>query len=340
MAQHPPESRTGRLHFAVVGAGIAGLACARELVAGGSRATIFERSGAVGGRLASLATDGGVFDIGAQYLTTQTEAFGAQVQRWADAGAVRPWAPTMAELDKGLMALVQQPGARFVGVPTMQAIAQDMAQGLDVVFDAPVGRIARGSAEWYLFDPRDRPLGIAGFDGLVLAVPSVEALRLVRAVSDFAQRLEPLRWNACWVASLTLSRPTGIEFDAAIINDDPILCWAARENSKPMRAAKDGAAERWLLQARTVWSNNFADLAPDEAARWMQRAFAARLARPMAQKSCVATCWRNATPSDILGEAFMWDAARVIGMTGDWCGGARVEAAYLSGLALAKTING
>jgi renalase len=125
----------------------------------------------------------------------------------------------------------------------------------------------------------------------------------------------------------------------AFIRDDPILVWAARECSKPARHCGEGVAERWLLQARASWSNNFAQLLPDEAGRWMQRAFAARLARPLAQKSCMAVRWPYATPVGFLPEAFLWDPARTIGVTGDWCGGASVESAFLSGLSIVQAIS-
>ena len=332
------DSRTPKLHFAVVGAGVAGLTCARELVARGARVTVFERGAAPGGRLASLQSDAGSFDVGAQFFTVQTELFAKEVHRWVGADLVRTWEANLAELNHGQITSVSPGAARFVGVPTMQSIAQYLARDLDVVFDAEVGRITRGSSEWYLFDPRERQLGIVGFDALVLAVPSIDALRLVRSETNFAQRLETVRWDACWATSLALSRPSGIEFDAAVICDDPILAWAARDSSKPMRQTTDGTAERWLLQARSTWSRNFIEMGVDEAARWMQRAFAARLARPLAQRSCSALRWRASTPIEALTETFLWEPERGIGLAGDWCGGSRVESAYLSGMGLAQAI--
>lgn len=338
MTESLQDPRAQRLHFAVVGAGVAGLTCARELASRGARVTVFERSAAPGGRLASLQSDAGVFDIGAQFLTVQTEIFAKEVHRWVGADLVRTWEASLAELSNGQVTAVAPGNARFVGVPAMQNIAQFLSRDIDIVFDAEVGRISRGSSEWYLFDPRERQLGIVGFDALVLAIPSIDALRLVRAVTDFAPRLETVRWDACWTASLALSRPSGIEFDAAVINDDPILSWAARETSKPMRQSGAGVAERWVLQARSTWSKNFIDMSVDEAARWMQRAFAARLARPLAQKSCAALRWRISTPAEALPELYLWDPERAIGLAGDWCGGSRIESAYLSGLGLAQAI--
>lgn len=53
---------------AVVGAGIAGLACARELQRAGLSVRVFEREKTVGGRMASRTRDGLTFDCGANFL--------------------------------------------------------------------------------------------------------------------------------------------------------------------------------------------------------------------------------------------------------------------------------
>lgn len=334
------RSEPSGTRFAVVGAGIAGLACARALVAQGRSVHVFERGGAVGGRLGCLQTDGGYFDVGAQYLTVHSEAFADEVRTWVGADLLRTWDAQLADLSNGQGVLLPSTTSRYVGVPSMQNIAEFIAGGLQIVLNTTVTRIARAGRGWMVYGPDDLLLDAAGYDGLVLAMPSLHALPLVRDETTFAPLLEPLRWDACWTACLTLARPGAIEFDGAFINDDPILAWAARETSKPLRSSENGVAERWLLQARPSWSNNFADLSSDEAARWMQRAFAARLARPLAQKSCVAMRWAAALAAEPLAQPFLWDADRVIGLAGDWCGGARVEAAFLSGSALARAIAG
>ncbi len=253
------------------------------------------------------------------------------------ADLLRTWGANLADLSNGQGVMLPSGAARYVGVPAMQSIAGFLARGLEVVLDAEVGRIARGAdGYWSLLDAHERPLGTGRYVALMLAMPSIDALPLVRAHAAFAPLLESVRWDACWAASLALSRPSGIEFDGAFINDDPILAWAARETSKPLRGASEGVAERWVLQARPSWSNSFLDLSHEEAARWMQRAFAARLARPLAQKSCSALRWRVAAPAAPLPHDCLWDADLRIGLAGDWCGGARIESAFLSGRALAQ----
>ncbi len=63
----------------VVGAGLAGLACARALTDAGVPVRILERGRVVGGRLASRRLDGRPADIGAAYFTVDDPAFAAVV---------------------------------------------------------------------------------------------------------------------------------------------------------------------------------------------------------------------------------------------------------------------
>jgi predicted NAD/FAD-dependent oxidoreductase len=46
--------------------------------------------------------------------------------------------------------------------------------------------------------------------------------------------------------------------------------------------------------------------------------------------------WTFATPLNPLPQRCLWDQDQRLGMAGDWCGGPRIEGAYLSGMALAE----
>ncbi len=56
------------MRFAVVGAGIAGLACAYELQKAGHSVVVYEQADFVGGRMSSRTRNGFIFDIGADHL--------------------------------------------------------------------------------------------------------------------------------------------------------------------------------------------------------------------------------------------------------------------------------
>ena len=61
--------------IAVIGAGIAGLACAVELARADARVTVFERSRHLGGRLATRRSGASAFDVGAQFITARSRPF-------------------------------------------------------------------------------------------------------------------------------------------------------------------------------------------------------------------------------------------------------------------------
>ena len=49
--------------------------------------------------------------------------------------------------------------------------------------------------------------------------------------------------------------------------------------------------------------------------------------------------WRYALPTTTVDETFLFDPGQRIGVCGDWCGGPRVEGAFVSGLELAASMN-
>ena len=84
---------------AVVGAGIAGIACARTLMQAGLDVTVFEKSTGAGGRMSTRSSEFGGFDHGAQYFTVRDARFEKALA--TASGLVRPWsANTVRILDE------------------------------------------------------------------------------------------------------------------------------------------------------------------------------------------------------------------------------------------------
>lgn len=81
----------------MIGAGIAGLTCARQLKAKGFRPMVFEKSRGLGGRLSTRRLEDGVsFDHGAQYLTARSAAFQNFLRQAAEAEVVEHWRPQVS----------------------------------------------------------------------------------------------------------------------------------------------------------------------------------------------------------------------------------------------------
>jgi renalase len=345
---------------AVVGAGIAGLACARALSAAGLDITCFDKSRGLSGRLATRRGDAGQFDHGAQYFTARDPRFAETVRQWLAQGVVARWTPRLAVFDAagGPPRIDSRVGdldpggpvlERFVGTPTMTAPARQMADGLRIRPGCTVRALRRGPTGWQLEMDGDTDRA-ASFDAVVLALPAPQAAALLdasRSDTDtpgwdgVAAIARTARMRGCWAAMVTCVASLALPFDAAFVNRGP-LRWVARDSSKPGRP--DG--ERWVLHASADWSEAHLELSAVEAAERLLDAFAALGAPvrgstgPAAEISVVAHRWRYADSHPPLERRFAWDGRAAVGLCGDWLHGGRVEGAWLSGSALAGAMLG
>lgn len=323
---------------AIVGAGLAGLACAAELTRRGASVTVFEQDSVPGGRAATRVTEHGNFDFGAQFFTAQNHRFEAIAAGWTGAGLVKPWSGRMVAFSGGRLIEQTAKHMRQVGVPAMGEIARHLAIGIDVRLSTTIEHVETRSGLWQLHASDRRTLAVRGFDALVMATPSPQAAVLLKGQSALVDKIAAVQWVPCWAAMVSLVRSSGAGFAAAFVNDDPILGWVSCDSAKPGRERIPGVAERWVLHAKPRWSQDYIDMAPEQAGQWLLRAFSARLGRALKPRALTAYCWRHAIPVNPLSQTCLWDSKRRVGFAGDWCGGPRLEGAYLSGLALAEAM--
>ena len=102
--------------------------------------------------------------------------------------------------------------------------------------------------------------------------------------------------------------------------------------SKPGRLG----GEAWVLHASPDWSQANLELEPPAVAQLLFEAFRDALGGfdPVAAH-LDAHRWRFALPTEPLPESCLFDARLRLAACGDWCGGPRVEGAFLSGCAAA-----
>ena len=331
-------TRAGR--FAVIGAGIAGLACAQQLARSGARVTVFERAEVPGGRAATLINGVGFCDPGAQYFTARDRRFAAVVQDWQSAGVAVRWPGRIVAFENFSVLDKTASAERFVGVPGMRRIGVHMAQGLEVRYATPVAGLQRAPGGWLVGAGGDGVAADGPFATVLLALPSPAGATLLSGLTELADVAAAVNWDPCWAVTVALAQRSGAFFEGAFVNDDPILAWMALDSAKPRRGQVDGVLERWVLQARPQWSRRYSDLTEQDVNHWMVRSFAARLRRNLNPLHAQAVRWPCAAPVNPLPQPCLWDGEQRLGMAGDWCGGPRIEGAYLSGLALAEAALG
>jgi renalase len=200
----------------VVGAGMAGLACARELLDAGVPVRVVERGRVVGGRLASQKYDGRYADIGAAYLTADDHAFQGRLDSWRVAGLAEPWTDTLLVFDRAEPTRSGKHKWNYTGTPRpatgpmrwaapggLRSLAEDLAGELDVTLEHEVTSLADVSRN---------------AEAVVLAMPGPQARRLIAMDAARAQH-----WSPVLTAVLTYPERVWADFRGAFVNDHPVL---------------------------------------------------------------------------------------------------------------------
>jgi renalase len=319
---------------AVIGAGMAGLSCARRLADDGAAVTVFEKSRGVGGRMATRRADDGLrFDHGAQYFTVRDPRFEQQVARWIECGAVSPWDGRIRVLEQQTPTPTRQETARFVGLPGMNGLCRQLASGLPIQYQTRVTAPRLADGLWHLNDEQGASLG--EFEGLVVATPAPQAADLLSAVPRLAAVARDTAVSACWAVMAAFPQALELGFDGAFVHDSE-LSWIARDSSKPGR---DPRQETWVLHATADWTARHLEDDAEDACRLLLEAFWQATGAMRRQPDfAVAHRWRYALVPEPIDARFLLDGDLRIGVCGDWCGGPRVEGAYLSGLELADRL--
>jgi predicted NAD/FAD-dependent oxidoreductase len=312
------------MQIAIVGAGMAGLACAEGLAQRGHDLTVLDKGRGPGGRMSirriMTAAGEATFDHGAQYFTVRDPGFRTRVDEWVAAGCVAPW-------------IAAGEGA-FVGAPGMNAPLRQMAEPFAVQWGARVMTLSPIAQGWRLTLQTGASVEV---EAVVLALPAEQAAELMAPVGpDLAAICRATTTAPCWTVMLAFAERAPIELDCLRGAEGDALGWAARNTSKPGRTD----AEAWVLQASPDWSRRYLEADADWVMAELSSAFSARLQGTLPPPIASSTHrWRYAR-SGMQGSGALWDADRRLGLCGDWFIGARVEAAWMSGTLLADRIGG
>ncbi len=300
------------MHVAIIGAGMAGLSCARALLDRGMTVTVYDKGRAPGGRVATRIAGAYVFDHGTPWLD---EPYGLPLQRWL---------------------------AGWVGVPTMAAIP--LAIGVpDVRSGRHVSYFHFASGGWNVRHraARGTPPGLISaedgivdgpYDRLVLAIPSPQAAPLLAACACEAVAVDvrPATMVPCWTLMAGWEQPGAANFAPP---PEPIAQWAI-DSARPGRPVAPFCV---TAHATAAWSveHVYDDPATVQAA--LLAAVMAMTGRDTPPDFAAVQRWRFARTEAPLGRPCL-DAGRGLVICGDWCLGPDVGDAIASGQAAAAAI--
>ena len=303
----------------VVGAGLSGVAAARTLVAAGVEVSVRDRGRVLGGRMASRRTDGRVVDTGASYFTVSDPAFEAVVQDWESRGLARRWTDTFSVADAG--ELTPKPGpVRWAAHAGLRSLVEDLARGLDVRQET-VDQVQPGPQ-----------VDGTPADAVLLAMPDPQARRLLdlSLEAELAALDDPYEPVLALTARWPEAGWPGI--DGAFVSDDPVISWIADDGRR-----RDDFAPVLVAHSTPEFAAEHLH-APEQAVPLMVLAVRDALDIATEPESTSMQRWSFARPTGNREQRYFL-GEQGIGFCGDsWSEKPRVEAAYLSGVALAEAV--
>ncbi|MGE0699113.1 MAG: NAD(P)/FAD-dependent oxidoreductase [Hyphomicrobiaceae bacterium] len=313
---------------AIIGAGMAGLACARVLRRSGCFVEVFEQDRIVGGRTATTRLGLVPFDHGAQYVTARSQGFRTYVQELAGSAYAAKWVPTAAD-GKGAAQLMPW----YVGTPGMSSLVRPLAEGVRLHTDRRVHTLQRGDKGWTLLFEDETHAG--PFQAVAVATPAPEALLLVGRIDELARPLERVRISPCWAVMVRLEDRV---FPVQDVFSDmsEVVRWVARNNAKPGRPAR---GDHIVIHASPVWSRETEDVETDVVASELWNEVCNLLELPPIRPAQMsAHLWKHGLVDESLGETYLFSSQHLVGVAGDWCLGRLAEHAFESGSGLGRAI--
>jgi hypothetical protein len=331
--------------IAVIGAGMAGLACAQQLHQAGYNVLILEKSRGLGGRIATRRLYDTCADHGTCYLQPKGELMQQFVQMLCDRHILQVWADPVAEFQSLNSAF------RYVAPAGINAIAKFLGQGLEIWRSGRVQAIALNDSHWHLTLASTHPEATANqrseiaAQAVVVAIPAPQALTLLEPLSDLStlcHQLRSVEFNPCLsvIAGYPIQLEPKPDWQAVSFVDNSDLAWVGWDSSK--RQAKAGNYEVFVVQSSGDFARGYLEAEDLQPAGYELLAKASECLLPWLAKPewMQVHRWRYAFPSRPLEQAYLIaETALPLVCCGDWCGGGFVEGAMHSGIAAAEVIN-
>jgi predicted NAD/FAD-dependent oxidoreductase len=335
-------------NIAVIGAGIAGAACARALSLAGHAVNVFDKSRGPGGRLATRRIDWvdaqgqactTMLDHGAVGITAHSAAFRNFVDQALRAGWLAEWVPTLAA-----NSLPPEGDDRhYLPVPGMPALCRHLLESVAATWSFGVDKLHHGPLGWQVEARGERH--DATFDAVALALPPAQAAPVLAPHrSDWARHASVAPMQPCWtlmgVEDAAEDAPDAVaHWDLARPPAGPLAC-VLRSDARPGRERVPGQA-LWVVHARAGWSRRHLEQPAAWVQAHLQAALVECLGRPVDWLHCEVHRWRYAMPQAqrvAPAELCWWDAAQGLGVCGDFLGGCGVEGAWLSAQSLSTAL--
>jgi predicted NAD/FAD-dependent oxidoreductase len=239
----------------------------------------------------------------------------------------------------------------------MTAIAKVLAEGLDVQLGQRVEQLDLiEPSHWQLTiapASEEEPVKTLTAKTVVMAIPAPQALVLLEKVRswlppDFVQQVAAVQFAPCLSVMAGYNPACAADWlrqypdvKAITLSEHPELAYLGYDSSK----RETPAQPVFVMQSSAVFADRYLDAGDLQPAAHQLLQAAAAFAPWLASPEWMQVHrWRYAFAQSPLPTPYLATQAAKLSpplvCTGDWCGGATVEAAFLAGLATAAFLKG
>ena len=327
---------------AIIGAGLAGVAAAGDLIAAGKSVLLIDKSRGVGGRMATRRHGDTRIDHGAQFFTARTERFQKLIDQLLVQGVIKVWSHGFPILIDG--EVVQRPDGhpRYACVGGMSELAKALLpSGVEVLTSTQVTSVVRiqgDAVDGARYEVLCRDSTVCLARDVVVNMPPVQLLQVAEAVlgDDDVASLSTVTMEPCWAMGGRLSQD--IPLDAVAVEcQHPILGWISRNHTR--RSGPD-APMSIMVHASGAWSAAHLENDPHDVRAVLESAMG-DIGMPINwEGEPFVHRWRYAKPVVSLNADYFasTETPGIYGI-GDWCQGGRVEGAISSGWSVASLLS-
>ncbi len=329
----------------IIGAGVSGLSCARELFRAGKQVLVLDKGRSVGGRCSSWRTvEGHIFDYGVAFFHGEDPEFLSELET-VEGTFLEGWPFKISGTGNPCQAnAFSWRGRRGVFAEGINRFPKHLAKGLDIRNGKFVInlRMVSDGIRLILKDGTEFTART-----LVLAMPSEQANALLVPLEDKCDEIPAIRHllsnlNTFPCLTLMATYPSSVkqpEWDLMLPTNSNVLQLISNESSK--NRGRNGIA--LLFQARPGWSAERLEIPPEE---WTKEILehAAFYAEDWIKKPewTKPHKWRFARTDlgNELGAPFLTEIGSArLGIIGEsFSRGVGVQGAFTSGIALAKRL--
>ena len=314
--------------FLIIGAGIAGLNAANKLSATHKAILVLEKSRGLGGRAATRRLENNRVDHGTQYFTVRDERFQRQVNEWLTQKKAFVWSYGFPSMTSEGLKPASKGHPRYAFRNGMNEMGKLLSKDLNVKTETRVKSIQPAGSTWLVIAENEETFEARK---IIVNTPAEQALALLAfEAPGLRQTLEQVKLSPCFALMLGYPKELTPNWQGLNIETIGPLAWIAHDSSK----RQNPSYTLLTLHSTPQFAQHHFDDDPKDLAQIMLSELIRldeRFATPLFQSW---HRWKYAQVINPIKEHFI-NYNNSLFFCGDWCGGEKLESAYLSGLELA-----